>query len=184
MRELLDWWNRPAAAWSPVISSAVVHYRFEAIHPFADGNGRTGRLLALWELYRRGFDTHHVFSVDEYYWENRPRYYDALEEVHRSEEDLTRWLEYVAEGVSLTLEKVWMRIQRLKAERRGKKMILRPRQEHLLNLLRDHDGLAPREIWQALRVSKQGAMDVLHPLLEAGLVKRIGTKKTGRYILA
>ncbi len=184
MRELLDWWNRHSAAWSPVISSAVLHYRFEAIHPFADGNGRTGRLLALWELYRRGFDTHHVFSVDEYYWEDRPRYYDALEEVHRSEGDLTRWLEYVAEGVSLTLEKVWMRIQRLKAEHRGKKIILRPRQEQLLNLLRDHDGLAPREIWQALRVSKQGAMDLLHPLIEAGLVKRVGTKKTGRYTLA
>lgn len=184
MRELLDWWNHHAAAWSPVISSAVLHYRFEAIHPFADGNGRTGRLLALWELYRRGFDTHHVFSVDEYYWEDRPRYYDALEEVYRSEEDLTRWLEYVAEGVSLTLEKVWMRIQRLKAEHRGKTIILRPRQEQLLNLLRDHDGLAPREIWQALRVSKQGAMDLLRPLLEAGLVKRIGTKKTGRYTLA
>ena len=40
VRELLDWWNDDAPALSPVISSAIVHYRFEAIHPFADGNGR------------------------------------------------------------------------------------------------------------------------------------------------
>ena len=43
--------------------------------PFADGNGRTGRALALWEFYWRGFDSHHIFSVDEYYWEDRPGYY-------------------------------------------------------------------------------------------------------------
>lgn len=183
MRELLDWWNRDALEWPPVVSSAVLHYRFEEIHPFADGNGRTGRLLALWEMYRRGFDTHHVFSVDEYYWENRPRYYEALEDVRKREGDLSRWLEYVAEGVGVTLEQVWVRIQRLRAEQQGKQIILRPRQEQLLNMLRDHDGLAPREIWRALGVSKQGALDLLRPLVQAGLVKRVGTRKTGRYIL-
>ena len=71
---------------SPILSSAIVHYQFETIHPFADGNGRTGRVLALWELYRRGFDSHHIFSVDEFYWEDRPRYYAALEEVQRKKE--------------------------------------------------------------------------------------------------
>ena len=43
MFELLEWWNTQSAALSPVLSSAILHYRFEAIHPFADGNGRTGR---------------------------------------------------------------------------------------------------------------------------------------------
>jgi hypothetical protein len=50
-------------------------------------------------------------------------------------------------------------------------------------LLRDQKSLTPREIWDALAVSKQGALDLLRPLLQAGL-KRIGTQKTGRYILA
>ena len=99
MFELLTWWNKEAAKMSPVLSSAIVHYRFESIHPFADGNGRTGRALALWELYRRGFDTHHIFSVDEFYWENRPRYYAALDAVRREGEDLSGWLEYAAEGL-------------------------------------------------------------------------------------
>ncbi|MDP3722068.1 MAG: Fic family protein [Candidatus Omnitrophota bacterium] len=184
MRELLDWWNGDSAQWSPVITSAIAHFRFEDIHPFADGNGRTGRMLALWELYRRGFDTHHIFSVDEYYWENRPRYYRALQAVREQEGELSGWLEYVAEGIHRTLDRVWLRIERLKATRRGAPLVLRPKQERLLQLLRDHQSMTPREIWHTLNVSKQGAMDLLHPLLAAGLVRRMGTKKSGRYILA
>jgi Fic family protein len=61
MFELLTWWNNESAKLSPVLSSAILHYRFEAIHPFADGNGRSGRALALWELYRRGFDASYFF---------------------------------------------------------------------------------------------------------------------------
>jgi Fic family protein len=183
MGELLAWWNHNAFAWSPVLTAAVLHYQFEAIHPFADGNGRTGRMLALWELYRRGFDTHHIFSVDEYYWENRQRYYQMLEDVRKQEGDLTDWLAYVAEGVRLTLERVWLRIEHLTAERHGKPMVLRPKQERLLHLLRDHQGMTPREIWKAISVSRQGAMDLIHPLIKAGLIRRVGTKKSGRYLL-
>lgn len=184
MSELLGWWNKEANKWSPVLTSGIIHHRFEDIHPFADGNGRTGRTLALWELYRRGFDTHHIFSVDEFYWEDRPRYYEALDAVRKKGGDLTSWLEYTAEGLHLTLEKVWSRIQHLSAETQGKKIVLRPKQEKLLSLLRDHKSLAPREIWEVLSVSKQGAMDLLNPLIEAGLVQKVGTKKSGRYILA
>ena len=61
--------------------------------------------------------------------------------------------------------------------------MLRPKQERLLKLLRDHGSMAPGEIWTALRVSRQGAMDLLRPLLEAGLVEKVGSKKTGRYAL-
>jgi Fic family protein len=184
MFELLTWWNRESTRLSAILSSAIVHYRFEGIHPFADGNGRTGRALALWELYRRGFDTHHIFSVDEFYWEDRPRYYAALQAVREEGDDLTAWLDYCAEGLHLTLERVWTRVQKFAANRKQKKLVLRPRQEQLLQLLRDHKSLTPREMWNALAVSKQGALDLLRPLIQAGLVKRIGTQKTGRYILA
>ena len=66
MFELLDWWSRRSDELSRVLSSAILPYRFEAIHPFAAGNGRTGRTLPLWELYRRAFDPHHLFSINEY----------------------------------------------------------------------------------------------------------------------
>jgi len=183
MSELLGWWNEEASKWSPVVTSVIIHYRFEEIHPFADGNGRTGRTLALWELYRRGFDTHYIFSVDEFYWEDRPRYYEALDAVRKQGGELTGWLEYTAEGLRLTLEKVWSRAQRLMAESGSKRIVLRPRQEKLLNMLRDHASLTPRQIWEGLGVSRQGAMDLLKPLIEAGLVQRVGTKKSGRYML-
>jgi Fic family protein len=183
MFELLEWWNDESRTLSPALSSAILHYRFEAIHPFADGNGRTGRALALWELYRRGFDTHHIFSVDEFYWEDRPRYYAALQAVRQEGEDLSSWLEYCAEGLQSTLERVWQRIQQFSASRGRAPLVLRPKQEQLLQLLRTRGGLSPREIWDGLRVSKQGAMDLLRPLLKAKLVRRVGTLKNGRYML-
>ena len=183
MSDLLAWWNRDASEISPVLSSAILHHQFETIHPFADGNGRTGRMLSLWELYRRGFDNHHIFSIDEFYWEDRPRYYAALEKTQQDEDALTSWLEYSAEGLRVTLERVWSRIQKLTAHAGKSKLVLRPKQEQLLHLLREHKALTPREIWDAVGVSKQGALDLLRPLMKAGLVHRIGTKKAGRYVL-
>ncbi len=182
MFELLDWWNTRSRDLSPVLSSAVLHHQFETIHPFADGNGRTGRALALWELYRRGFDTHHLFSVDEFYWEDRPRYYAALDVVRRESYDLSQWLEYCAEGLRHTLERVWMRVQTLH-DRTQPRVVLRPKQERLLQLLRDHGAMAPSEIWAALGVSRQGAMNLIRPLLDAGMIERVGGKKTGKYVL-
>jgi len=183
MAELLEWWNGHAREWSPVISSAILHYQFEDIHPFSDGNGRTGRALALWELYRRGFDTHHIFSVDEVYGEDRPAYYTALANVRKQGNDLTEWIEYSARALRVTLDRVWTRIQHLGASAAPKKVMLRPRQEQLLRLLKDRRSMTPKEIRESLRISKQGAMDLLNPLLEAGLVQRSGARKSGRYML-
>jgi predicted HTH transcriptional regulator len=92
-------------------------------------------------------------------------------------------LEYTAEAVQLTLERVWERIQRLQGKKSSGKVILLPRQEKLLTLLGDRGSLSPRELWEALGVSKQGAMNLLNPLLKAGLIERIGTKKSGKYVL-
>jgi DNA-binding MarR family transcriptional regulator len=97
---------------------------------------------------------------------------------------LTGWLEYAAGGLQFTLERVWMRVQKLSAQPGQKKLVLRPKQEQLLQLLRDHKSMTPQEIWDALGVTKQGTMKLMQPLLDAGLVGRVGTRKTGRYILA
>ncbi len=183
MSDLLEWWNKDAGKISPILSAAIAHHQFETIHPFTDGNGRTGGMLSLWELYRRGFDDHHIFSINEYFWEDRPRYYAALKKVREEEGVLTSWLEYSAEGLRVTLERVWSRIQKLTAHAGKAKLVLRPKQEQLLRLLREHKAMTPREIWGAVGISKQGALDLLRPLMKAGLVRRIGTKKAGRYVL-
>lgn len=182
MMELLDWWNHDSKNLSPILSSAILHYRFEDIHPFADGNGRTGRALAIWELYRRNFDTHHIFAVDEYYWENRPRYYEELANVNHLGGDLTKWLEYCAEGLEQALERAWLRIQTVGINPNSR-ILLKPKQERLLLLLRDHGEMAPKQIWEALDLSRQGAADLINPLLESGIIEKVGTKKSGKYRL-
>jgi DNA-binding MarR family transcriptional regulator len=100
----------------------------------------------------------------------------------REGDDLTNWLEYCARGLRQTLERVWLHIQAFQIDSPSK-LVLRPKQERLLRLLRDQGSMAPSEIWSALEVSRQGAMDLLNPLLEAGLVEKVGGKKTGRYTL-
>ena len=74
-------------------------------------------------------------------------------------------------------------MQKLTARAGKAKLVLRPKQEQLLHLLREHKAMTPREIWAGVGVSKQGAIDLLRPLMKAGLVRRVGTKKTGRYVL-
>jgi DNA-binding MarR family transcriptional regulator len=75
------------------------------------------------------------------------------------------------------MKRVWTRVQNFAAKTKQKNLVLRPKQEQLLH---DHKSITSREIWDALAVSKQGALDLLRPLIQAGLVKRIGTQKTGR----
>lgn len=181
MWELLDWWRNEAQKLSPVLSSAILHHRFEDIHPFADGNGRTGRMLALWELFRRGFDAHRILAVDEFFWEDRERYYRALSDSRRRG-CLDDWLEYCAEGILQSLQRAWLRTEAVMAGQ-GKPLYLKPRQEKLLFLLREHGSMAPRDIWESLSVSRQGAMNTINPLLEAGVIEKVGGRKSGRYQL-
>jgi len=82
-----------------------------------------------------------------------------------------------------TLERVSERMEQLSVSAARERVVLRPRQEQLLKLLGKRGGMTPAEICGALGVSKQGAMDLLRPLLQAGLVKRVGTLKSGRYVL-
>lgn len=182
MEGLLEWLNGRGQALPAVFSSAILHYQFEYIHPFGDGNGRAGRLLALWELYRRKFDTHHIFSVDEVFLENRQRYYNALDIVRKENEDLTSWLEFSAEAVELTLERVLSRVETVRISEKKGDIALSPKQERFLNLLQAGP-LGIREIQVQLDVTKQGAHFLIKPLLEKDLIKRVGGHKTGKYTL-
>ena len=124
-----------------------------------------------------------IFSVDEYYWNDRLRYYRELDAVRQKGGDLTSWLEYASEGLRQTLESARDRILRIGADSGAKRISLQPKQEELLRLLQDGRSMAPREIWAALGITKQGAARIIKPLLEAGMIQRIGGKKTGRYII-
>ena len=180
---MLDWLNKSAADLPAVFSSALLHLRFVEIHPFRDGNGRVGRALGTWQLYRMGFDTLHVFALDEVLLENRSLYIKNLQRVQVEGEDLGGWLEFMAEAVLETLERVQKRVQGLGLP--GKEPLsLTLRQERLLRLLRERGPMAIRDIARALRVTPPGAHYALKPLLSVGVVKTIGSHKTTRYLLA
>lgn len=184
--ELLTWLNTDARAVPVVISSAILHYQFEHIHPFADGNGRVGRLLATWELYRRKIDTYHIFSIDEVYWEDREAYFAALRSVQEAGGDMTAWIEYAANAVHASLEQAWKRIAAVSKGKAGKgeALVLTPKQERLLTLLR-HTPLGISDIMKELRVStRAGAHYIIKPLMQHGLVARRGSHKTGKYSIS
>lgn len=185
--ELIDWLNSWARDLPAVISSAILHYQFEHIHPFGDGNGRVGRLLSTWELYRRKIDTYHIFSIDEVYWEKREKYFTALQSVEETGGDLTGWIEFVANAVAVALERAWKRIEAIQSERKmsgGETLILTPKQERLLTLLR-HSPLGINDIMKELRVTtRAGAHHIIKPLVQHNLIARKGGHKTGKYVIA
>lgn len=82
------------------------------------------------------------------------------------------------------MERVWTRVQKFSAGAGRTKLVLRPKQEQLLQLLRDYKCMTSQQIWDAFSITKQGATKLNQPLLEAGVMQRIGTRKMGRYILA
>ncbi|MDI6784446.1 MAG: Fic family protein, partial [bacterium] len=98
MRDLVDWLNQVRDI-SPILIAGIAQFQLVYIHPFIDGNGRTARILATLILYKNGYDFKQLFSLSEYYDQNRPAYYQALQSVSAPNLDMTEWLEYFVTGL-------------------------------------------------------------------------------------
>lgn len=105
MQELVDWLNHEISI-HPVLISAIAQFQLVHIHPFLDGNGRTARLLSTLCLYRSGYDFKKLFTISEYYDKNRADYYKAIQSVREKKMDMTGWLEYFVQGLSVQLHEV------------------------------------------------------------------------------
>jgi Fic family protein len=101
IRDLVNWIETNKNI-HPIIRAGLFHYQFETIHPFTDGDGRTGRLMTLLHLYQSGFDFRKILVLEDYYNRDRKAYYDALQTGKsynaRLDADLTNWLEYYVAG--------------------------------------------------------------------------------------
>ena len=104
IRDLLSNWERfmnGEEVLDPLVRMAVAHYQFEAIHPFTDGNGRTGRILNSLFLVERGLLGAPVLYLSRYIIQNKADYYRHLRGVTR-DEDWEPWLLYILEAVEET----------------------------------------------------------------------------------
>ena len=98
MREFTEWINL-TEDFSPILTAGIAQFQFVHIHPFLDGNGRTARLLSTLILYKTGYDFKRLFTISEYYDNNRPAYYKAIQSVRENNMDMTDWLEYFVKGL-------------------------------------------------------------------------------------
>ncbi len=183
-RELLFWINSPMAhRLHALITSAIAHHRLVSIHPFADGNGRVSRAFAVWILWARNFDTHHIFALDEYFEQDRQTYYDKIQQARDLDDDLTYWLEYAAKGIVETLKQTRRRIESLRLNAKAPKTILTRQQENLLRLLRDNGRMRSPEMEKTFRVTRARVGQILKPLIRAGLIVKEGQTRATAYRL-
>ena len=85
----------------PLVRMAVQHYQFEAIHPFSDGNGRTGRILNILFLVEHGLLDSPILYLSRYIIQNKAAYYRLLANVTR-EQDWAPWILFILDGVEET----------------------------------------------------------------------------------
>ncbi|MEM9208570.1 MAG: Fic family protein [Pseudomonadota bacterium] len=104
LQDMLDNWAGFMAETThvdPLVRMAVQHYQFEAIHPFSDGNGRTGRILNILFLVEQGLLDSPILYLSRYVIANKAEYYRLLLEVTR-EQAWEKWVMYMLEGVAET----------------------------------------------------------------------------------
>ena len=183
VRELLDWLNSPETQQlHTVLTSAIFHHRLVSIHPFSDGNGRLARAICTFILYKRDFDLHNIFSLDAYFADDLRRYYQKIIQARELDDNLTYWIEYVAEGVKQTLKDTRQRIEDLQVTA-NYQIQLSPRQEEALRILRDTHFVRASEFPKTLKVTRARLNQILTPLIKGGLVKKEGASRATIYKL-
>ena len=184
MKDLIDWLNAgETAELHGILVCAILHHRLVSVHPFPDGNGRAARALGSLILYQRDFDSRHIFSLDDYFAGNRKFYYQKIQQARELDDDLTPWIEYVAEGIIATLKNTKQRIEELQLSPTAK-LYLSPRQEEIIRLLNNNPRLSGAEMIKHLKVSRSRINQLLIPLIKNGVVMKEGLSKATRYRLS
>ena len=171
----------------PLIQIAMVHYQFEAIHPFLDGNGRVGRLLITLFLVERRILPTPLLYLSAFFEATRPEYYDGLSSVTRKA-DWPRWLEYFLNGVARMSEDALSRAERINAS------LIQWRQSvagagskapmGLVELLAENPYWTVNKVSERLGVAYTTAQRAVDRLVDSAILTQTNDAKRGRVYCA
>jgi Fic family protein len=172
----------------PLVCIGLVHYQFEAIHPFLDGNGRVGRLLVILLLCEWGLLPQPLLYLSAYFDANRQEYYDRLLRVSQ-QGDWEGWLNFFLSGVSIQSLDAVKRIARLQDLRRVYQSHLQPlraagRLLQTVDVLFARPIISVRQIETALQISYKSAQRYVERLVELGLLREITGQARNRLYCA
>ncbi len=142
----------------PLVRMAVQHYQFEAIHPFTDGNGRTGRILNILFLVQLGLLDSPILYLSRYVIQNKADYYRLLKNVTH-EQDWTSWIMFILDGVEETC--TWT-TDKIKA--------IRELMEHTAQYT--HSKLPKTYTWELVELLFKQPYCRIGNLVDAGIAKR------------
>ena len=171
----------------PLVHAALMHYQFEAIHPFLDGNGRVGRLLITLCLCARGVLPEPLLYLSAFFEATRTDYYGSLRAV-TEQGDWAGWIEYFLNGVARQSEDALSRAERINAQLAewreavaggGSKIPLQ-----LIDLIGANPFLSPRDTERRLGVSYNTVMRAITVLEAGGVLTKVGDSKRHRVYCA
>lgn len=170
----------------PLVRMAVLHYQFESIHPFYDGNGRTGRILNLLNLVLHGLLDLPILYLSRYIVRNKADYYRGLQAVRESDA-WEAWVLYMLRAVEQTSRETLVKVSGIRDLMQETKLRLRrelPKiySQDLLNNLFRHPYTKIEFIERDLGVSRPTATKYLDALAKAEIVHKAKVGRTNFYI--
>ena len=175
----------------PLVKLPIIHHQFESIHPFYDGNGRTGRIINILYLVANDLLDLPILYLSRYINHNKAEYYRLIQMIRDNapdnETDWENWIVFMLKGIELTAKETVVLINEIKILMQDYKMKLRPlfgsKYNHeLLNNLFRHPYTKIEYIMRDLDISRQTASKYLDDLFEIGLVNKIKIVNTNYYI--
>ena len=164
-----------------LVQCALLHYQFETIHPFLDGNGRLGRLLVVFFLIHRNVLPAPLLYVSAYLEQHRREYYERLQAV-RERGEIQEWLQFFLTAMAVQAEDAILRAERLNDLRESYRAQLagsRSRAVEVVDVLFVNPFVTARLVEARLGVTNQGALNLIRQLEAKGWVQQIGTVGRG-----
>lgn len=161
--------------YDPLIKMAIIHFQFESIHPFYDGNGRTGRIINILYLILEKLQTMPVLYLSNYIIKNKTDYYRLLQEV-REKKAWEEWVLFMINGIEITSRETIDLILKIRELMLIYKNKLRDNykfySQDLLNNLFKHPYTKIEFIVNDLNITRLTASNYLNKLAEDGLLKK------------